>query len=64
MENNNIDDIVNMLDNFMGNGGNHMNVESSPEAVGKKVQTSKTNDCGKNMACMVPTLHQGIDDNE
>ncbi len=59
---NNIDDIVDMLDNFMGNGGGHMNVETSLEEVGKKVQTMKSNDCGKNMACMVPTMHQGIDD--
>ncbi len=67
MENNQVDNIVDMLDNFMGTGGGHMNVtvsEKNVEAV-PQVQTMNSNECaGQNMACKVPTLHIGIDDAE
>lgn len=59
-----IDDIVDMLDNFMGNGGGHMNVTIADETDAKTVETTNSNCCNKNMACMVPTMHQGIDDDE
>lgn len=63
MDNDKIDDIINMLDNFTENGGGHMNVDVSPEGNQKTVETTISNDCNnKNMACMVPTMHQGIDD--
>lgn len=64
MDNNRIDDIINMLDNFTDNGGGHMNIDVTAAGNGKTVQTMKSNDCGKNMACQVPTMHQGIDDEE
>lgn len=65
MDNNKIDDIIDMLDNFMANGGGHMNVDVSPEGASKSVQTTISSDCNnKNMACAVPTMHQGIDDEE
>jgi hypothetical protein len=65
MDNNKIDDIVDMLDNFMANGGGHMNVDVSPEGNAKSVQTAISSDCNcKDMACAVPTMHQGIDDEE
>lgn len=64
MDNEKIDDIVDMLDNFMANGGGHMNVDVAMKDGKKSVQTTISNDCNKNMACMVPTMHQGIDDEE
>lgn len=65
-ENKQIDDFVNMLDNFMDNGGGHMNVAvSDKNIVSPTIQTMKSSDCsGPNMACKVPTLHVGIDDED
>ncbi len=63
MEDNKIDDIVNMLDNFILNGGGHMNVtQNESDTNVKTVETTNSNCCNKNMACMVPTLHEGIDE--
>lgn len=63
-----IDDLVAMLDQFMNNGGGHMNVlhneEASSEDVVPTVDTKKSNECQPNMACSIPTLHQGIDDED
>lgn len=65
MDNNKIDDIINMLDNFTSNGGGHMNVAVDSEAANiKTVETTNSNCCNKNMACMVPTMHVGIDDQD
>lgn len=65
-KNNQVDDIVAMLDNFMAGGGGHMNVDiMDKSAVVPSVQTMNSNECaGQNMACKVPTLHVGIDDAE
>lgn len=61
-----INELVEMLDKFMASGGGHMNVEvedaSNLEDI--NIQTTSSNCCGKNMACQVPTIHQGIDDDE
>lgn len=60
-----IDDIVSMLDNFVLNGGGHMNiqVDDSEELDDIMVETYKSTDCASgNMACKIPTLHKGIDD--
>lgn len=63
MEDNKIDDLVNMLDNFIQNGGGHMNVAQNEQNTDVKiVETTNSNCCNKNMACMVPTLHEGIDE--
>lgn len=67
---NQIDDIVSMLDNFMANGGGHVNIdaEGNLENNQKKiVNTTQCNECSTGKwatACAVPTLHEGIDDNE
>lgn len=66
-KNNQIDDIVSKLDNFMGAGGGHMNIDVNEKSIEAKasVQTMNSNECaGQNMACKVPTLHVGIDDVE
>ncbi len=63
-----IDDLVAMLDEFMSNGGGHFNVSSQgadAEDTSKHVTTMGSLDCASgNMACRVPTLHVGIDDEE
>lgn len=62
-----LDDIVSMLDNFMTEGGGHMNIDVNTlnkEIAQKSVQQSSCTDCStNNMACQVPTLHEGLDDN-
>lgn len=60
-----IEDIINMLDNFVENGGGHMNIQiNNPDDLETvKIDTFKSLDCSNgNMACSVPTLHKGIDD--
>ena len=61
-----IDDLIKMLDGGMSKGVGHVNVdfdESASEA--KTVQTMGCADCSSNpMACSIPTLHAGIDDQE
>lgn len=62
-----VDDIVAMIDQFMANGGGHMdvNVQDTSEDLEKQVVTRKSNECsGRDMACMVPTLHEGLDREE
>ena len=59
----NVDDIVAMLDGMVADGHGHINVSVDPEQEGKTVQTMGCIDCAKgNLACAVPTLHEGIDD--
>lgn len=59
-----IDDIVALLDDFMEQGGGHMNVQIDNEDTDElTVETFNSLSCSNgNMACAVPTLHQGIDD--
>ncbi|HKM22768.1 MAG TPA: hypothetical protein VJZ01_12100 [Lachnospiraceae bacterium] len=62
-----IDDIVAMLDNSVGNGVGHVNleVESTNEEAVRNVETMGCTDCSRTpLACSVPTLHQGLDDYE
>lgn len=67
MDERSIDELVKTLDEFMQNGGGHMNVTSDGqihETEKPEVVVFPSNDCGTNMACQVPTLHKGIDDEE
>ena len=62
-----IDDLVALLDEFMASGSGHVNVRNEAENISESeaaVDTKKTNECQPNMACSVPTLHQGIDDED
>lgn len=65
-KNNNIDDIVAMLDGFMGTGGGHVNLDvNDPNASTKDVKTYGCSTCGtKLMPCEAPTLMQGMDNSE
>ncbi len=59
----NVDDIVAMLDNMVADGHGHINVSYDPDKEGSEVETLGCLDCAKgNLACAVPTLHEGIDD--
>lgn len=62
-----IDEIIAMLDGFMSEGGGHMNIteDTLADAAEKSVTTLGCLDCAAgNLACAVPTLHVGIDDEE
>lgn len=64
MEEQNIDDIVAMLDSLTESGSGHMSVElKEGKAEGLSVEQMGCLDCAKgNLACAVPTLHEGIDE--
>ncbi len=58
-----IDDLIAQLDNDMGNGAGHINVDVDENAEGKTVESMGCVDCSKNaFACSVPTLDDGSDD--
>lgn len=64
-----ISDIVSMLDNFVTDGGGHMNIDvdalTSNAETKKQVEQAISSDCtSKNMACQVPTLESGVDGEE
>lgn len=62
---NQVDDIVSMLDNMMGNGHGHVNVSvDDTVANGEKTEvTMGCTDCAKgDLACSVPTLMEGMDE--
>lgn len=67
-----IDDIVSMLDEFMLQGGGHMNIQVSGDGsvkadktMAKTVTTANSSDCrAGNLACNVPTLFEGMDHEE
>ena len=62
---NQIDDIVAMLDQMMGDGQGHVNV-SIDDAIAEGEKTTATlgcTDCAKgDLACSVPTLTEGMDE--
>ncbi len=60
-----VDDIVVMLDSMMSSGHGHVNVSVDPEAESDSIQTLGCTDCAKgDLACHVPTLHEGLDGEE
>lgn len=69
-----IDDLVNMIDQFMTNNGGHINVTvdnngnintDTEEVDVVSVKTMKSLDCASgDLACNVPTLFEGIDEEE
>lgn len=65
-EENMVDDLVAFLDNSIKKGVGHLRVETSDTLNElKKVETLGCMDCVKgNLACSVPTLHEGIDEYE
>lgn len=67
-DNKKVDDLVALLDQFMTGGGGHMNVfveeNSANVSEQPEVTTRKSNECTPNMACSIPTLLQGMDEEE
>lgn len=61
---NTVDDIVNMLDNMMSNGHGHVDVtvDNTQGELTKNVETANSLACKSGMACSVPTLMEGMDD--
>ncbi len=66
-----IDDIVNMLDDFMSHKGGHMNIKVNNNGgvksknKNKKVITSKSLDClDGNLPCSTPTIFESLDDGD
>ncbi|MGN1319007.1 MAG: hypothetical protein ACI4VF_08305 [Lachnospirales bacterium] len=69
-----IDDLVNMIDSFMANNGGHMNVTvdkngkintDTEEVDDVTVKTMNSLDCAMgDLACNVPTLFEGLDEEE
>ena len=63
-----IDDIVSMIDQFMGSNGGHLNVsvaDANNADLQKTTRTTNTLECAAgNLACNVPTLHNGLDGEE
>ncbi len=59
------EDIVNMIDSFMSEGGGHMNVTVQNDgkvSLEKTVKVTNSLECAKgDMACSVPTLFEGLD---
>lgn len=59
-----IDDLVSLLDGFMVNGGGHMNIDAD-EVDTIQMKTSQCNECSTGKwatACAVPTMMEGLDD--
>lgn len=60
-----IDDIIAMLDGFTTNNGGHMNITVNGNNIEKQVDIANSLDCSNgDMACKVPTLFEGIEDNQ
>jgi hypothetical protein len=57
------EELIRLIQESMDNGAGHVNVEIGEDGVKTSVTKSQTL-CGKNMACQVPTLHKGIDEDE
>ena len=59
------EDIINMIDSFMQNGGGHMNVTVKDDGsvrLNKQVKVTNSLECAEgDMACSVPTLFEGMD---
>lgn len=62
-----INDLIDMIDNLMDNGGGHINIVTDDSSDELSVQTYICSDCGcgksgNDKACEEPTLFHGIDD--
>ncbi len=59
-----VDDLIKMLDEGVGKGIGHINVDTEDtKKQSRNVQTMGCTDCSRTpLACSVPTLEQGLDD--
>ena len=63
-EKNKIDELVAKIDEFMSAGGGRMTVESDGSDSSEIIEVKPDSGECKNMACMTPTLHEGLDRDE
>lgn len=68
-----IDDIIAMLDDAMASGTGHVNISINDNnqidfdttEIDRTIETLGCTDCAKgDLACNIPTLHEGLDSNE
>ena len=61
---NTVDDIVSMLDDMMSNGHGHVDVtvDNTQTELTRNVETANSLACKSGMACSVPTLMEGMDE--
>ena len=58
---NKVNELVDMLDRLMSDGGGHVNVITSEDSDEMTVQTYRSSDCGTGQkACCQPTLNNGM----
>lgn len=59
---NKVNELVDMLDRLMSEGGGHVNIIASDESDEMTVKTYRSSDCGTGQkACCQPTLNKGMD---
>ena len=64
-ENAMIEDLIRQLDGGMAKEVGHVNVDVNAQGADKIVETMGCADCSSNpLACIVPTLHEGLDGKE
>ena len=56
-----INEIIRLIESSMQNGAGHVNVKVEEDGVKTEV-TSAQDVCGENMACKIPTQHEGYDE--
>ena len=63
-DDNRIDDIISMLDNFVLQNGGHMNIDVNSDDINSKtIDTANSLDCSSsNMACNIPTFFDKKED--
>lgn len=59
---NDIDEIIKLIETQMENGAGHVNFDINENGI-TSINTVQER-CTKDMACSIPTLHEGIDGNE
>ncbi|MGN0594751.1 MAG: hypothetical protein ACI4I6_06295 [Hominimerdicola sp.] len=58
-----VDELVEMIDKLIGEGGGHLTIDVDEMVQGVKVKTYRSNDCGKKGACCQPNEKVDDDDN-
>ena len=71
MDPKNVDELVDLIDQFMAGNGGHMNIQVEEngdirtDTASVKINTMNSLDCASgNLACKVPTLFEGMDREE
>ena len=58
-----IDDIVAMLDQFIADGGGHMNIQVEEDgSIKQEIRTNSSECASGDLACKIPNLEDGVID--